>query len=69
MCMPTIAFGGELQIWAYLSGKTAGDKIEEYLETLLTETESLSRSLHRRARCRTHGSGPVSWPAFYCVRP
>ena len=34
MCMPAIAFGGELQIWAYLSGKTAGDKIEEHLETL-----------------------------------
>ena len=34
MCMPTIVFGGELQMWAHLSGKTAGDKIEEYLETL-----------------------------------
>ena len=34
MCMPAIAFGGELQMWAYLSGKTAGEKIEEYLETL-----------------------------------
>ena len=34
MCMPTIAFGDELQMWAHLSGKTAGDKIEEYLETL-----------------------------------
>ena len=34
MCMPTIASGGELQMWAYLSGKTAGEKIEEYLETL-----------------------------------
>ena len=34
MCMPAIAFGGELQIWAHLSGKTAGDKIEEHLETL-----------------------------------
>lgn len=32
--MPTIAFGGELQMWAHLSGKNAGDKIEEYLETL-----------------------------------
>ena len=43
MCMPAIAFGGELQMWAYLSDKTAGEKIEEYLETLLTETGSLSR--------------------------
>ena len=34
MCMPAIAFGGEPQIWAYLSGKTTGEKIEEYLETL-----------------------------------
>ena len=34
MCMPAIAFGGELQMWAYLSGKTAGEKIEKYLETL-----------------------------------
>lgn len=34
MCMPTIAFGGELQMWAHLSGKTAGEKIGEYLETL-----------------------------------
>ena len=34
MCMPAIAFGGELQIWAYPSGKTAGEKIEECLKTL-----------------------------------
>ena len=34
MCMPAIAFGGELQMWARLSSKTAGEKIEEHLETL-----------------------------------
>ncbi len=34
MCMPAIAFGDELQMWAYLSGKTAGEKTKEYLETL-----------------------------------
>ena len=34
MCMPAIAFVGELQMWAYLSGKPAGEKTEEYLETL-----------------------------------
>ena len=34
MCMPAIAFGGELQMWAYLSGKTAGEKMAADLETL-----------------------------------
>ncbi|MBS5478421.1 MAG: hypothetical protein KHY83_07140, partial [Coriobacteriia bacterium] len=34
MCMPAIAFGGELQMWAYLSGKTAGEKMVADLETL-----------------------------------
>lgn len=33
MCMPAIAFGGELQMWAYLSGKTAGEKMAAYVET------------------------------------
>ena len=46
MCMPAIAFGGELQMWARLSGKTTSDKIEEHLETLYSPRPGTFAPIH-----------------------
>ena len=54
MCMPAIAFVGELQMWAYLSGKTAGEKIEEYRGAVGRDRKPLSRPYTNGPCCRAH---------------
>ena len=58
MCVPAIAFGGELQMWAYLSGKTAGEKIGEYLETLQAKCPTACTSPMGPA-ARQIAAGPI----------
>ena len=56
MCMPVGPFGGELQMWAYLSGKTARGETERHLETL--QTENPLRTPHRWAPLPRAATGP-----------
>ncbi len=56
MCVPAGPFGGELQMWAYLSDKTAGEETERHLETL--QTESPLRTPHRWAPPPRAATGP-----------